>query len=55
MLDVQTKQVQKIALKKKAIKQVFQKESEKVNKFMSENNDSVNDAFLGKLGAIVNS
>lgn len=55
VLDVQTKQVQKVALKKKALKQAFQKEADKVNKFMSENNDSVNDTFLGKLGTIVNS
>jgi hypothetical protein len=42
-------------LKKKALKQAFRNEADKVNKFMSENNESVNDAFLGKLGTIVNS
>jgi hypothetical protein len=55
VLNVQTHLVQKIALKKKALKQAFQNEADKVNKFMSENNESLNDAFLGKLGSIVNS
>jgi hypothetical protein len=55
VLNVQTNQVQKIELKKKAIKQAFQNEAEKVNKFMSENNGSLNDTFLGELGTIVNS
>jgi hypothetical protein len=55
VLNVQTNQLQKIALKKKALKDAFQKENDKVNKFMSENNGSLNDAFLGKLGTVVNS
>lgn len=55
VVNVEAKRVQKITLKKKALKEAFQKEIDKVNKFLSENNDSVNDAFLGKLGTVVNS
>lgn len=55
VLNVQTNQVQKIELKKRALKQAFQKEAEKVNKFMSENNGNLNDDFLGELGTVVNS
>ncbi|MBS1522715.1 MAG: hypothetical protein JST50_17080 [Bacteroidetes bacterium] len=55
VFNVQTKQLQKITLKKRALKEAFQKETDKVNKFMSENDGSVDDDFLGKLGVVVNS
>lgn len=55
VLNVQTMHVQKIALKKKALKDAFPKEADKVNKFISENNGSLNDGFLSRLGAVINS
>lgn len=55
VFNVATRQAQKIALKKRALKDAFQKEADKVNKFMSENNGSVDDDFLGKLGVVINS
>ena len=55
VFNVQTNQVQKVTLKKKALKEAFPKETDKVNKFMSENSGTLNDAYLGKLGAYINS
>lgn len=55
ILNVQTKKVQKVTLKKKALKEALEGEADKVNKFMSENNGTLDEGYLGKLGAYVNS
>jgi len=55
VLNVETKKVQKITLKKRALKDAFPKEADKVNKFLSDTSGSVDDDFLGKLGIVVNS
>ena len=47
-------QPQKFAAKKKALKEVFAKDVDKLNKFMSDNSGSINDEYLGKLGAYLN-
>jgi hypothetical protein len=55
ILNVQTRKVQKVSLKKRALKEALQGETDKVNKFMSDNNGSLDDSYLGKLGAYINS
>lgn len=55
ILNVHTKKAQKVTLKKKALKEALQGETDKVNKFMSENNETLDEAYLGKLGAYINS
>jgi hypothetical protein len=53
--DVNTKQLQPFFLKKKAIKAVFPKDQDKLNKFMSDHShDDVDDRYLGSLGAALN-
>jgi len=47
-------QPQKFAPKKKALKELFAKDADKLNKFMSANSGSINDEYLGKLGAAMN-
>jgi hypothetical protein len=55
LLDVKTKQLQKLALRKKAIKEVFAKEPDKVNKFVNDNsNSSIDDSYLSNLGHYMN-
>jgi hypothetical protein len=54
VLNLKTNQLQKLALKKKAIKEAFAGDAEKVNKFMSENSSDMDDTYLGKLGNVVN-
>ncbi len=54
VVDLQTNQPQKLALKKKSIKENFAKEADKVNKFLSDNSGSIDDAYLNKLGAYMN-
>ncbi|HEY9002205.1 MAG TPA: hypothetical protein VIM89_12690 [Mucilaginibacter sp.] len=55
ILNVQTKKVQKVTLKKRALKEALQGETDKVNKFMSDNNGTLDDTYLSKLGAYINS
>jgi len=54
VLDVQSNQLQPLALKKKSIKADFAKEADKVNKYLSDNSGDIDDAYLGKLGAFMN-
>ena len=54
LLDVKSKQLKKLSLKKKSIKTDFAKEEDKVNKFMSENSGSIDDAYLSNLGSYMN-
>ena len=54
VFDVQAKQVLKLSLKKKSIKEDFSKEADKVNKFLSSNSGSIDDEYLTKLGTFLN-
>jgi len=54
VLDVQTKQLQKLALKKKAIKAAFAKDADKVSKFMDTDTDDIDDNYLQSLGDALN-
>jgi hypothetical protein len=54
LYNVQTKQLQRFALKKKAIKGVFASDVNKVNAFFESNDDKIDDAFLMKLGSYMN-
>ena len=47
-------QPQKFTPKKKALKEIFAKDADKLNKFMADNSGSINDEYLGKLGAYMN-
>lgn len=52
--NVQTNKAQKIALKKKSIKEGFPAEADKVNKYLADTKGSVDDAYLSKLGDYMN-
>lgn len=53
--DVQTNSVQKVALKKKALKDVFAKDNTKVNSFISDHSaDQIDDTYLASLGSYLN-
>jgi len=53
--DVQTNAVQKVALKKKALKDAFAKDNTKVNSFMSDHSsDPIDDNYLASLGSYLN-
>ena len=52
--DIEAKQVLKLSLKKKSIKEDFAKEADKVNKFLSSNSGSIDDEYLTKLGTFLN-
>jgi hypothetical protein len=52
--DVQGNKAQKIALKKKAIKEGFAAEADKVNKYLSDTKGSIDDAYLSKMGDYMN-
>ena len=55
IIDVQTNAVQKLSLKKKALKDAFAKDADKLNKFMSEHaNDDIDDTYLAGLGSYMN-
>jgi hypothetical protein len=54
VVDVQNNQQLKLSLKKKSIKEDFANEAAKVNKYLSDNGGSINDAYLSKLGAYMN-
>lgn len=54
VFDVQTGKVTEFSLRKKSIKQAFPNEGDKLTKFLSENNSSINEAYIGKLGAYLN-
>ncbi len=54
VLDVQSNQRQKLTLKKKSIKENFAKEADKVNKYLSDNSGSIDDAYLSRLGDYMN-
>src|SRR5579863_10133846 len=45
---------QKLSLKKRSVKEVFAKEADKVNKYLSDNSGTIDEAYLGKLGAFMN-
>jgi len=47
-------QPQKFTPKKKTLKELFAKDADKLSKFMSANSGSINDEYLGKLGAAMN-
>ena len=53
--NIKTKTLQKIALKKKAIKDAFAPDANKLNKFMSDHSsDSIDEMYLAELGASLN-
>jgi hypothetical protein len=53
--NVQTNALQKITLKKKAIKDSFANDANKVNKFMSDHSsDTIDDSYLASLGEYMN-
>ena len=52
--DVQASQLKKMSPRKKAIKEVFAKEADKVNKYLSDNSGDINDAYLNKLVDFMN-
>jgi hypothetical protein len=55
LLDMQSRQVQKISLRKKAIKSAFASDADKVNKFMTDHSsDDINDTYLSSLGDYMN-
>ncbi len=54
VLDIKAGQPQKLSLKKKSIKEDFAKDADKVNKYLSDNSGSIDDAYLSKLGAYMN-
>jgi len=55
ILNVKTNSLQKLPLKKKAIKEVFAQEPDKLNKFMGENSgSSIDDSYLASLGDYMN-
>ena len=55
VLNVQSNQVQKLALKKKSMKEIFGNEGNKLNTFLTEHSaDSFDDHFLKSLGSYVN-
>lgn len=47
-------QPQKMSLKKRSLKEIFAKDADKLNKYLSDNSGSIDDAYLGKLGAYMN-
>ena len=53
-LDLQTGKVTEFSLRKKSINQAFPNESDKLTKFFSENKNSIDEAYIGKLGAYLN-
>jgi hypothetical protein len=53
-LDVKTNQLQKLELKKKALKVVFASQETKLNKFMEDNSGDIDDSFLIGLGDYMN-
>ena len=53
-LDVQSNQLQKFSPKKKAIKAIFIKDADKVNKYINDNSGDIDDAYLQNLGAALN-
>jgi len=53
--DVQTNDLQKITLKKKALKATFAKDGDKLNKFMTDHSsDDIDDTYLSGLGVYMN-
>ncbi len=50
LLNEKTHQLQQFGLKKKAIKQLFANQANKVDKFMSDNYDDIDDGYLTRLG-----
>jgi hypothetical protein len=55
VLNVQTNQMQRFTLKKKAITEVFAKEGPKSNKFISDHSsDDIDDNYLSSLGSALN-
>ncbi len=54
VMDTQTKQLRKLSLKKKSLKENFAKDADKLNKFMSTNTEDINDEYLTKLGDYLN-
>ena len=54
VMDAQTKQLQKLSLKKKSLKEDFAKDADRLNKFISANSGDIDDAYLSKLGDYLN-
>lgn len=52
--DVQANKAQKFTLKKKSLKEGFPNEADKVNKYVSDNKGSIDEAYLSKLGDYMN-
>lgn len=54
VLDVQGGQLQKFNPKKRALKTIFAKDADKLNKFLADNSGDIDDAYLSKLGDLMN-
>jgi len=55
IMNVKTNMLQKLPLKKKAIKEVFAQEPDKLNKFMGDNSgSSIDESYLANLGDYMN-
>jgi hypothetical protein len=54
LFNVADNSVQKLALRKKAIKDDFSKEADKVNKFLTDNTGKIDDPYLSSLGDYMN-
>lgn len=53
--DVQNNAMQKVTLKKKALKDAFAKDADKVNKFIADHSsDTIDDFYLSNLGSFMN-
>ncbi len=55
LVDAKTNAVQKVVMKKKALKALFPSDADKVNKFLSDHaEDNMDDSYLANLGSYVN-
>lgn len=54
LMDVQSKHLEKLSLRKRALKESFANETAKVDKFISDNSGDIDDNYLGKLGDYMN-
>jgi hypothetical protein len=54
VFDTKTSELKKITLRKKAIKEVFAADADKLGKFMTDNSGDIDDSYLGGLGDYMN-
>jgi hypothetical protein len=54
VLDVKANHIQKLALRKKALKDAFPNDLDKLNKYMKDNDSDVDDNYLASLGDYMN-